>query len=171
MNNPIYHTGETTKVLLEPFSVCIVIYRPTESTLRIFWTFLQSQFCCVRSSRYIHSIAISKNHQQQLNDVGRLNHAPSPYREYSLIKSNKPFFIHQLNKQYKSVIQKRTIMPSAISFQIEEFGYGISNVFYLLCDSSVSYGFFNISLLSIKKARPHTTVEPTNMRKFIYFLW
>lgn len=83
MNNPIYHTGETTKVFLEPFSVWIVIYGPTDSTLRIFWTFLQSQFCCVRPSSYIHSIAISKNHQEQLNDIGRLHHAP--YREFSLV--------------------------------------------------------------------------------------
>lgn len=57
-------------------------------------------------------------------------------------------------------------MPSANSFQIEEFGYGINHVFYVI----LLYGFFNISLLSIKKARPHT-VEPTKIGKFIYFLW
>lgn len=57
-------------------------------------------------------------------------------------------------------------MPSAISFQIEEFGDGISHVFNVI----LLYGFFNISLLSIKKARPHT-VEPTKIGKCLIYLF
>lgn len=40
----------------------------------------------------------------------------------------------------------------------------------ILCDSSVTYGFFNISLLSIKNARPHT-VEPTKIGKCLIYLF